>query len=74
VGFEQLDILEHSADGDCPAVVGIVLVPVDAKKLDGFAVDEKLSILDFDLTEADPAAFDFDNLIVGILECQYECI
>src|SRR4030042_491918 len=74
VGLEQLDILEHSAYGNSPAVVGIVLVPVDTEELDGFAVDEKLAVLNFNLTEADPAAFDFDGFAAGILECYYKGI
>ena len=53
--FHQSDVLHHALRGQRVAGVRINLVPVHAAQPDRPAVDQKLSVANFDFPKTDPA-------------------
>ena len=53
VSFHEKEILDHEIVRDSPSMVGVMLVTIDAAKLDWFTVDDKDTIFELSCAESD---------------------
>ena len=70
VSFHQRDVLEHALARDRASLIRIELMPVHALDLDRDAVDEELVVPDSDGSEAESAAFGFEDLSLRVFQDQ----
>ena len=70
--FHQLEVLEHALFRHYTSGVGVVLMTIDTTNLDGFAIDEQLTILDMNIAEAHLLSGVLDGFAMGVFEFQFQ--
>ena len=70
--FHELEVLEHALFRHYTSGVGVVLMTINTTNLDGFAIDEQLTILDMDVAEAHLLSGVLDGLAMGVFELQFQ--
>ena len=70
--FHELEVLEHALFRHYTSGVGVVLMTIDTTNLDGFTIDEQLTILDMDVAEAHLLSGVLDGLAIGVFEFQFQ--
>ena len=70
--FHQLEVLEHALFRHYTSGVGVVLMTIDTTNLDGFTIDEQLTILDMNVAEAHLLSGVLDGFAIGVFELQFQ--
>ena len=70
--FHELEVLEHALFRHYTSGVGVVLMTIDTTNLDGFTIDEQLTILDMDVAETHLLSGVLDGLAIGVFEFQFQ--
>ena len=72
--LHQSEVLKHTLLRHHTSRIRVVLVTIDTTNFYGFVIDEQLSALDADITEADLLGNAFDSFPVEVLELQFQRI
>ncbi len=72
VTLHQDDVLKHGVGGEGASEVAVEFMAVHAAEHDDFAVDEEVSVFEFDFTETDLEGDDLGDGSFGVLEGEEE--